>query len=200
VLSHQRVDNFAWLVAFPFAEINNSSFTQGVFPDGCTPAVVAPLFKKGDRLRVKNNRPVSVLPTFSKPLEWSFMIRIVHFFLNKLSPARVTAWLHQGSVYRYCVVSIFFVGLHKSMEGRSKMLGIFYDLTNAFGSVCVPLILQKFEYLGVRGIPLQWLRSALSDRSQKVKLLEDFHNEIREVFSDELQKRWRYDKKMKRQT
>jgi hypothetical protein len=42
------------------------------------------------------------------------------------------------------------------MEGRSiqfllfftKGLGIFYDLTNAFGSVCVPLILKKFEYLG----------------------------------------------------
>jgi hypothetical protein len=68
------------LVAFPLAEINNSSFTQGVFPDGCKPAVVTPLFKKGGRLSVKNYRPVLVLPTFSKPLEWSFMIRLVHFF------------------------------------------------------------------------------------------------------------------------
>jgi hypothetical protein len=179
------VKRVAQLVASPLAEINNFSFSEGVFPDGCKPAVVTPLFKKGDRLCVKNYRPVSVLPTFSKPLEWSFMIRLVHFFeTNGLLPAS-----QHGFIKGRCTDTAlfqFFVGLHKSMEGRSKVLGIFYDLTNAFGSVCVPLILQKFEHLGVRGIPLQWLRSALSGRSQKVKLFEDFQNEIREVFSDEL--------------
>jgi hypothetical protein len=100
-----------------------------------------------------------VLPTFSKPLEWSFMIRLVHFFeTNGLLPAS-----QHGFIKGRCTDTAlfqFFVGLHKSMEGRSKVLGIFYDLTNAFGSVCVPLILQKFEHLGVRGIPLQWLRSS----------------------------------------
>jgi hypothetical protein len=80
----------------------------------------------------------------------------------------------------------FFVNLHKSMAGRSKVLGIFYDLTNAFGSVCVTLILQKFEHLGVRGIPLQLLKSALSGRRQTVRLYEDLGKVIREVFSDEL--------------
>jgi hypothetical protein len=65
----------------------------------------------------------------------------------------------------------FFIHLYKSMQHKFKVLGIFYYLTDAFGSVCVPLILKKFEHLGVRGIPLQWLKSALSGRSQKVKLL-----------------------------
>jgi Reverse transcriptase (RNA-dependent DNA polymerase) len=50
----------------------------------------------------------------------------------------------------------------------------------------VPLILQKFEFLGVRGIPLQWLKSALTGRSQKVKLLEILGREVREVYSEEM--------------
>jgi Reverse transcriptase (RNA-dependent DNA polymerase) len=72
------------------------------------------------------------------------------------------------------------------MEHKSKVLGIFYDLSNASGSVCVPIILQKSEYLGVRGVPLKWLRSALSRRTQRVKLFEDAEREIREVYSQEL--------------
>ena len=179
------VKRIARLVAFPLAVINNTSFATGEFPDPFKPALVTPLFKKGDRLNVKNYRPVSVLPTFSKPLEWSFMIRLVHFFeTNGLLPAS-----QHGFIKGRCTDTAlfkFFEALHQSMEGRSKVLGVFYDLTNAFGSVCVPLLLQKFEYLGVRGIPLRWLHSALSGRSQKVKLYEDFENEIREVFSDEL--------------
>jgi Reverse transcriptase (RNA-dependent DNA polymerase) len=179
------VKRVARLVAFPLAEVNNTSFALGEFPDPFKPALVTPLFKKGDRLDVKNYRPVSVLPSFSKPLEWSFMIRLVHFFeTNGLLPAS-----QHGFIKGRCTDTAlfqFFEALHRSMEGRSKVIGIFYDLTNAFGSVCIPLLLQKFEYLGVRGIPLRWLQSALSGRSQKVRLYEDFENEIREVFSDEL--------------
>jgi len=134
---------------------------------------------------VKNYRPISALPTFSKPLEWSFLIRIVHFFeSNGLLPASQHGFLKGRSTDT--ALYEFFANLHKSMEGKFKVLGIFYDLTNAFGSVCVPIILQKFEHLGVRGIPLQWLESALSGRTQQVKLLEMHGNEIREVYSDEL--------------
>jgi hypothetical protein len=38
------VKRVAQLVASPLAEINNFSFSEGVFPDGCKPAVVTPLF------------------------------------------------------------------------------------------------------------------------------------------------------------
>jgi hypothetical protein len=38
----------------------------------------------------------------------------------------------------------------------------FYDLTNAFETVHIPLVLQKFERCGVRGVALDWLESALS--------------------------------------
>jgi hypothetical protein len=111
------------------------------------------------------------------------LIRVVHFFqVNGLLPASQHGFL-EGRCTGTALFE-FFDNLHRSMEQRSKVLGIFYDLTNAFGSVCVPLIFQKFEHLGVRGVLLQWLKSVLSGRTQRVKLLEDLGQEIRAVFSD----------------
>jgi hypothetical protein len=52
-------------------------------------------------------------------------------------------------------------------------LGIFYDLTKRVW-LCLSayMILQKFEHMGVQGIPLQWLESAFLGRTQQVyKLL-----------------------------
>jgi hypothetical protein len=67
------------------------------------------------------------------------------FFLNKWSPSQHAASSRVGVPILRCFN--FCMGLHKSMEGRPEVLGIFYDLTNAFGSVCVPLILQNVEKL-----------------------------------------------------
>jgi hypothetical protein len=69
----------AQFVASPLAEVINCSFSEGIFPEKFKWAVVTPLFQKGNRLYIQNYRPISVLLTFSKALEWSFLIRIVNF-------------------------------------------------------------------------------------------------------------------------
>jgi Reverse transcriptase (RNA-dependent DNA polymerase) len=111
----------------------------------------------------------------------------VHFFeVQGLLPASQHGFLKGRSTDT--ALFEFFVSLYRSMEHKSKVLGIFYGLSNAFGSVCEPIILQKFEYLGVRiyGVPLKWLRSALSERTQRVKLFEEVEREIQAVYSQEL--------------
>jgi exonuclease III len=179
------VKRLAQLVSWPLADIINCSFSEGVYPQDMKAALITPLFKKGERVNTKNYRPISVLPTFSKPFERCFLVRVVNFFqVNGLLPASQHGFL-KGRCTDTALFE-FFVSLYKSMEHKSKVLGIFYDLTNAFGSVCVPLILQKFEYLGVRGVPLKWLESALTGRSQKVKLLEILGKEVHQVYSEEL--------------
>ena len=72
------------------------------------------------------------------------------------------------------------------MEHRQKILAIFYDLTNAFGTVCVPILLRKFELNGVRGVALDWLRSSLTGRTQVVKMTQRVGKWERTVFSSEV--------------
>ena len=66
----------------PLRHICNLSLEQGVFPDDMKIAKVIPLFKAGDDQNFSNNRPISLLPQFSKILENIFNNRIMDF-LNK---------------------------------------------------------------------------------------------------------------------
>ncbi len=56
-------------LCIPLARLFNFSLTSGVFPSPWKYANVVPVFKKSDRQRVENYRPVSLLPTLSKVLE-----------------------------------------------------------------------------------------------------------------------------------
>lgn len=47
---------------------------------------------------------------------------------------------------------------------------MFLDLKKAFDTVSLPILVQKLEAIGIRGIPLELLRSYLTDRKQRVKL------------------------------
>ena len=45
------------------------SIQQGIFPDSLKFAKETPIFKSGDKDKVNNYRPISILPVFSKVLE-----------------------------------------------------------------------------------------------------------------------------------
>jgi len=52
----------------PLVHIYNVSFQTGTFTDMMKKAKLKPLFKKGDTQDIHNNRPISILSVFSKPL------------------------------------------------------------------------------------------------------------------------------------
>ena len=47
-------------------------------------------------------------------------------------------------------------------------LGVFIDLSKAFNSVDHQILIKKLQYYGVNGIPLEWLKSYLSDRKKYI--------------------------------
>jgi hypothetical protein len=56
-------------ITSPLAHICNRSISSGTFPDCLKYALVQPLFKKGDRTKFFNYRPISILSSFLKVLE-----------------------------------------------------------------------------------------------------------------------------------
>ena len=53
----------------PLVHICNKSLSSGIFPDPLKYAIVKPLFKEGDKSKISNYRPISILSSFSKILE-----------------------------------------------------------------------------------------------------------------------------------
>lgn len=69
---------------YPLTLLINASFEQGKFPTNLKSAKIIPIFKKGDRRKVENYRPIAILSVFSKIFEKAFATKILDF-LNKFS-------------------------------------------------------------------------------------------------------------------
>ena len=66
------------IVSIPLAFLFNKTFSSGTFPEIFKLAKVIPVFKKGDRNKCSNYRPISLLSNIGKLLE-----KVVHHQLYK---------------------------------------------------------------------------------------------------------------------
>jgi hypothetical protein len=71
-------------ISSPLTQTCNKSLSSGIFPDCLKYAEVKPLLKKGDKSKISNYRPISVLSFFSKVLEKA-MYNQLQEHLNKHS-------------------------------------------------------------------------------------------------------------------
>ena len=62
--------------------IFNLPLSTGIFPDKLKIAKVSPIFKNGEKDRLTNYRPISVLPCFSKILERIMYDRLYSYLIE----------------------------------------------------------------------------------------------------------------------
>ena len=67
------------ILSIPLELIINKSLNEGVFPKLMKSANVCPIFKKGDKKKCENYRPISLLSNLSKIFERLMHIRLYEF-------------------------------------------------------------------------------------------------------------------------
>jgi hypothetical protein len=67
------------LISIPLTHLVNLSISSGIFPDQLKIARIVPIFKTGDRQIFSNNRPISILPIFSKVFEKIVSIHLINY-------------------------------------------------------------------------------------------------------------------------
>ena len=60
--------------------------------------------------------------------------------------------------------------IFQGFENNEYTVGIFVDLKKAFDTVNHNILIDKLNFYGIRGIPLAWLSSYLSNRQQFVQI------------------------------
>ena len=156
-------------IVMPLTHIFNLSLEKGVFPNGMKLAKVIPMHKNGSASDIKNYRPVSLLPIFSKLLEKVFYNRLLNFVdkHKMLSKCQYGFRKKHSTVHALTELTEL---IADSLEKKEQPLGLFIDLRKAFDTIDHNILFNKLHYYGVRGTALDWIKSYFHERKQFVSI------------------------------
>ena len=142
----------------------NISLESGHFLSAWEEALVQPILKKNGLDTVfKNYRPVSNLSFVSKVTERA----VFHMKKHDLYPSLQSAYRKNHSTEKALlkVTNDILV----EMNSQHAVLHVLLDLSPAFDTVDHSVLLRWLQTLfGISGAPLEWFKSYLSARSQRV--------------------------------
>ena len=155
----------------PLTIVINQVLNNGIFPDKLKIAKVVPIFKSGDCALTNNYRPISLLPVISKVIEKIIYTQLsLYFESNKLFSDSQYGFRPNHSTEQATLELTD--RIISAMDNNDVPIGIFLDLSKAFDTIHHAILLSKLEHYGVDGIPLQLVKSYLTNRKQYVKINE----------------------------
>lgn len=147
----------------------NMSFQNGTFPNCLKTAIIIPLHKGGDKDQASNYRPIALLPTLSKIIERLVKKRVLSFLLKyKILTTHQFGFL-SGKCTNDAIFSLL-NNVYSSLNNHHSTATIFCDFSKAFDCVNHNILINKLQYYGFRGTPLEWFKSYLGNRSQFVRV------------------------------
>jgi hypothetical protein len=170
-ISVEFVKKVATIIAPVLVHVVNLSFMNGVFPEQLKTSTVVPIFKKAQSCKIDNIRPISLLSVFSKIIEKIMRKRLVQYLDRINFFSRRQFGFRQGLGTEDALLSVT-DKIYSNFNTNKKTTGLFIDFKTAFDLVDHSILLSKLEAAGIRGTGLCWFNSFLSNRVQKVKILD----------------------------
>ncbi|KAK3098073.1 hypothetical protein FSP39_015909 [Pinctada imbricata] len=147
--------------------IFSASLHQGRIPDEWKEATVTPLFKKGDRGKAANYRPVSLTSITCKIME-----HILHStIITHLEDFNILSEYQHGFRKKRSCESQLVITLQElsdSLNTGDQIDCVLLDFSKAFDKVPHQRLLHKCHHYGIRGNTLKWISSFLQQRTQEV--------------------------------
>ena len=159
--------------------IINQSLATGIFPNNLKIAKVKPIFKKDNPHIPDNYRPISLLPAVSKLFEKVVFIQLFDYMVNNgllYKSQYGFRTLHSTELAALELTDKIYLQLDK----QKIPLAIFLDLSKAFDTIDHTILINKLRYYGIKGTPLNWFASYLSNRFQYVEY-KDQSSSLRKI-------------------
>ena len=166
-ISSKLIKQSSKIISKPLCHIINLSLSSGIVPNNMKIAKVIPIYKNEDPKLIKNYRPISLLPSFSKIIE-KIVLKRLNMYLTEKSILSSTQYGFRENHSTELAILEFQNRIIKNLNRKKHSIGLFLDLSKAFDSLQHDILLKKLEHYGIRGISLNWFKSYLSDRQQFV--------------------------------
>ena len=151
----------------PLRYIWCESFKRGIVPEFYKNSLIFPLFKKGDRAKASNYRPISLTSHIIKVFERVLRRKIVEYLeANDL----LSSYQHGFRSGRSCLTQLLghFDDIYSGLvEGRDTD-SIYLDYAKAFDRVDHRLLLLKLKRYKFHPDLISWISSFLKGRTQEV--------------------------------
>jgi len=158
-----------------------ASLDQGMIPEDWRAANILPLFKKGDKSQALNYRPISLTSISCKLLEHIIFSNIMnhldkHKFLNNFQ--------HGFRKKRSCETQLITTinDFSNCLNNKEQIDAILLDFSKAFDKVDHEGLIMKLKQAGFNNKLLNWSRSFLFDRTQRV-IVEGVYSKAQPVLS-----------------
>jgi len=166
-ISAKFVKMAANIIDYHLADTFNEDLSIDNYSENAKTATVRPLYKKDDRTKIKNYRPVSVLNVFSKVYE-----RFIHNSLKTFVESFLSDFV---CAYRKSYSSnhllIRLIENWKKQLDQNKFVGaVLMDLSKAFDCIPHDLLIAKMHAYGFSHNSLTFFYSYLKRRKQNVKI------------------------------
>ena len=160
-------------IIFPILDVLiylfNLSLQTGTYPNCLKQSIVLPIYKKGNRSDMSNYRPISLSPVIGKLLEKIMGARIVSYIskYDLVSPSQHGFFKGRSTE---TAISSLLSYVEDSFDRGLGVGSVFVDLTKAFDTVNIDILLWRLNECGFRGTMYEWLRSYLLNRIQRVNI------------------------------
>ena len=169
-LSAKFIKLTAILIAKPLSQLFNKSLSHGIYPNKFKEANVKPIFKKkGSPSDPTCYRPISILSVLSKAFE-----RIVHHHIyDHISDHALLSDKQSGYRRNHSTeLQLHYLthNLYTALDAGKDFTAVYLDISKYFDKIWHKGLLQKCKNeFGITGSLLKWLKSYLSDRTQRVQ-------------------------------
>ena len=144
---------------------------QGYFPEHLKTGCITPIFKGGDREKIKNYRPVCSLSPLSKIIEKVVTNRMTHFLENS-DIFSSTQFGFRKNMGTETALLNYIDYIQNQLNDYKYTLSIFMDLSKAFDVINHNILRTKLEHYGFRGHFLDFLLNFIKDREYFVYVNE----------------------------
>ena len=170
VINAKVLKELADVIVDPIVHIINLCIGTVIWPDSLKCAEINPIFKEDDKSLPNSYRTISLISNLAKMLEKIIFNRLFSFIQKPkvLSPQQfsyIKKIRTKDALFK--ITSL----LTEKIDETNRASITFLDLAKAFDAINHNILLKKLNRNGIRGHASKLLRSYLSKRKQRVKIM-----------------------------